>query len=686
MKKKIVVLGLCTALVFSLGGALVSKTISTNAQEDPTVLALRDLFQSYYGDGMYKKHTVINANEESLQELVQHFHAGVTTLERTTYYSKDALWMSRDVEQEGVTYSYYGTSYDADGNANGVTNATATTPLIAPKDAGVALTGENQQSMEEYYLTLDDFIKGSHVSAHTNGEALNLTAGWSVENGVYTSTDADVLDGMRLFAAPLWIGKTETNANYLSYTKATIEEVNSQLVMKLYVSGANDGAIKGSDGDETTDEVFAQAVVSKKGYSENLQGEYKNLQAGLGTDFEGYSPENPDHVKLFDPNSSLTVSSQGTWFKDNNGQKAYAAQSGYKIRLNEEGENVVLKVGGYTHKELFRVGMNLTEEVCEPGTYIAKIKIKRGPEADIPKFFFKINNGSRTDSNVPLQYIKGAATGPKNVAGFFFNNTSSDDPNLNFQFNTEWTEYSTTFTVDEGSELDNATSVCAAFVMYTSNVEANLEKDYLLIDDFQLYRVPEQPSTDFETYNATERSDLFVQTGTLPTGWKVDSTGSKVFGIQSGYQGVKLFKEEDGNQALKIHGTKEVIRAGLDINDDIANPGIYKVTLKVKLGPNANNVGSILFRFHDKKGMTKDDALVSTGYYLYKKDYDVTLSKDGWVTLETEVVVNEKIEFSSDLCFMLMVYTNGNLTNGTDTHAQNYVLVDDLAISKVVFE
>ena len=67
MKKKIVLYGLCTALVFSIGGGLLNKTLKTEAQEDPTVEALHDLLESYYGDGMYKKHTVINANEASLQ-------------------------------------------------------------------------------------------------------------------------------------------------------------------------------------------------------------------------------------------------------------------------------------------------------------------------------------------------------------------------------------------------------------------------------------------------------------------------------------------------------------------------------------------------------------------------------------------------------------------------------------------
>ena len=685
MKRKCFILGLFSVLGLSLG-LIFSAPKLTKAAEEVTDDSLNVLLSNYYCDGTYKKETKIYVDENKVANDFQvYFHDKVTILERSTYYTKDALWMSRGEEVVGVAYSYYGTAYD-DKVAVGVTNGTAEYPFAEPDKVSKVLSGTNKNSMEEYYVTLNDFVKGEHTSAHTNDETINLSEGWMVEEGLYSNTNEGVLDGFRLFTAPLWLGKTEENANYITYTKATIQEVDAKLVMKLWVdSGESGKLVDGVEADADGNLLFSEAVISKKQADGLLQGKTENLQAGLGTDFEGYSPENPDHAKLFDVNSSLSVSNQGTWFTDNNGIKAYAAQSGYKIRLVQEADgNVALKIGGMSTdtEKLFRAGLNLTEEVCEPGTYVAKLRIKAGEGATIPKFFFKINNGSRTDSNVPLQYLKDGST--SSVTGFYYNNTEETGTELDFQFGTEWKEYTTTFTIEEGSAVDKATSVCAAFVMYTSNKSANKEKDYLLIDDFEVYRVADY-GTDFEGFDSETQSGLFGHTGTISSGWKTDGNGNAAFGVQTNYQGCKLFQEENGNNALIVWGSKEVIRVGIDVNDIIANPGVYKVSLKFKLGPNADNVGSILVRYHNKSKLTAANALLSTGFYFKQPTEDVGLSKDEWVTLETVIVVTDKIEFSSDLCFVLMVYTYGNKTYGTDTHAGNYVLVDDLLIEGYVF-
>lgn len=671
MKKRTYILGLCSALIFSIG--VFNTSTKADASESTAYDSLRLLLEKYYSGGVYKKDTTIYIDPEKVgNELKSYFHAEVTSLERTTYYSVDALWMSRG----NGTYSYYGTSYQKDNDRDGITNGTATAPYVTPNNPTPISVGAD--GMEDYYVTLHDFLSGEHTSAHSNNQTLDLASGWEFNDDVYSTENPDVIDGFRLFTAPLWLGKTSDTENYISYTKATIQEVGSNLVMKLWTSAGDEGKLV--DGVETDESnlVFSKAEISNPAaYGENLQKYSKNLQEGLGTDFEGYSPENPDHAKLFDPSATVTAGSQGTWYADSNGVKAYAHQSGYKIRLVEEDGNTAIKVGGFTHEKLFRVGINLTEEVCEPGTYVAKIKIKRGPEATIPKFFFKINNGSRTDSNVPLQYIK---DGSSSVDGFYFNNTDSTDPNLNFEFDTEWKEYSTTFTIEEGSAVDTATSVCAAFVMYTSNKEANLEKDYLLIDDFQLYRVNDL-GTDFEGYNKETQTNLFTnQDTTLTTGWKADENGNKAVGIQSGYQGVKLY-DDNGNDTLMVWGSKEVIRAGIDVNDEIKNPGLYKLSLKLKLGETADKIGYILFRFNDKSSLLSDSSVVKTGYRFYNPSYNsAALSKTDWVTLEITIAVSEEIQFSSDLCMMLMVYTYGNKTLNKPEHNTNYVLVDDVEI------
>ena len=171
----------------------------------------------------------------------------------------------------------------------------------------------------------------------------------------------------------------------------------------------------------------------------------------------------------------------------------------------------------------------------------------------------------------------------------------------------------------------------------------------------------------------------------MGTGWKKDGNGKTPFRVISGYQGVKLFNEENGNIALKVAGSKDTIRCGIEINDILANPGVYKVSFKAKLGPNADNIGTIKIAIHDKEGISDGKELVSP-FVIKGKTEDVGLTKGEWVTLETTIVITDKIEFTSNLCFILSITTYGSETNGTDVHAGNYVLVDDLQIEGYAFQ
>ena len=84
---------------------------------------------------------------------------------------------------------------------------------------------------------------------------------WSVSNGIYSSSNANVLKAFKLFVAPMWIGAE----HYVSLAKATIQEVDGQLVMKLWAGSDNVGlfpdgyAVKDSNGNY----LFAQAIISK---------------------------------------------------------------------------------------------------------------------------------------------------------------------------------------------------------------------------------------------------------------------------------------------------------------------------------------------------------------------------------------------------------------------------------------
>lgn len=245
MKNKLLIMLLAIVSLFAVA---LSANANDDANNEVVVNELNELLNYYYDNGTYTKHTKIYVNTEKVQEdFASYFHAECTDVERTTYYDGDALWMSRGPEGEGVKYSYYGTHY-VDGVAKGVTNATTDEPLVHPENPRVVLSGEGKNSMNEYYVTLDDIFA-------------TAAEGWQKDSsGVYYTSDANVLDDFRNFVAPLWLN-TEKSRNYLHFSLATIEEVNDKLVLKLWVSATEIGKLHAS---ETRDDNMLFAVADIK--------------------------------------------------------------------------------------------------------------------------------------------------------------------------------------------------------------------------------------------------------------------------------------------------------------------------------------------------------------------------------------------------------------------------------------
>lgn len=249
MKKKIISFILIfVAAIYCY--SLVNQPVQADEDEQASEAnnSVVDLFEEYYNNGVYSKDTVIYFNEATQKEVVKYFHAQHVSCRRTTYYSGDKLWFS------------YGSGY---GSKEGKLTHFE---MVDGKETNEYVIS-NLPAMEEYYLTLNDFVEGKHISAHTNNVEINLADGWTYENGVYTSESKDVLDGYRLFVAPTWIGLTDANKNYADFTKATVEEVGQTLVMKLWVHYETE---KGKlvenperDGENGPNAVFAKAIVVK---------------------------------------------------------------------------------------------------------------------------------------------------------------------------------------------------------------------------------------------------------------------------------------------------------------------------------------------------------------------------------------------------------------------------------------
>ena len=214
-------------------------------EEVDIVSDLNNLVSSYYNNGVYIKQTEIFLKQTAVEQAIvtaefkgkysELFHAGVTTLERTTYYNGNELWMSRGNGE----YSYYGT---AEGNT-GVTNGTTTEPLVDPEEVKVVLSGEGKNSMNEYYVGLEDIVA-------TDDHA------WNYNNGTYETTNAEVISWFKAFVSPCFTG-FDALPNFITLTSVAVStDASGNLVLSLYAA-SNTGMLTSEGG------LFAQAVISK---------------------------------------------------------------------------------------------------------------------------------------------------------------------------------------------------------------------------------------------------------------------------------------------------------------------------------------------------------------------------------------------------------------------------------------
>ena len=199
--------------------------------------SLNAILDYNYKGGNYVRNTVINLTEKAQEELETYFHAKAKQLERTTYFTEDALWMSRGDGE----YSYYGSE------GGNLTNGTATEAKVVPPTYHTAV---KETSMEKYYTTLEDI----------KGHAANAT--WTESNGVYTSTDEQLIEDFLAFTAPCFLNFNDTNANYFVFTGVSIQDTTDGLVLKLLVDGTMNGALS-VEADANGHYVLSQATITK---------------------------------------------------------------------------------------------------------------------------------------------------------------------------------------------------------------------------------------------------------------------------------------------------------------------------------------------------------------------------------------------------------------------------------------
>jgi len=160
-----------------------------SATNDPVAKALQSLLEKYYNGGDYYEESVVRGAA------------------KTAFYQKDKFWIGND-------------GY---GSANGkLTRFT----VLENGIFGAATEQSGKPEMEAYFLTLHDFVLGSYKGEFTGGKNLRLDLGWNEVEGVYTSVNAETIEGVKLLVAD--------DATIGNLTKVTVEEADHCLLIKLW--------------------------------------------------------------------------------------------------------------------------------------------------------------------------------------------------------------------------------------------------------------------------------------------------------------------------------------------------------------------------------------------------------------------------------------------------------------------
>lgn len=348
-----------------------------------------------------------------------------------------------------------------------------------------------------------------------------------------------------------------------------------------------------------------------------------NLQQNMGTDFEGYVNYKPI------PNGLPMDTFYGN----------YGAG---KVEIIFDENNKYAKLTPLYDGTDSKLTKTCNVNVLRAGSYILEFDIYLGDDVD-GNLSFNIFNGNEVD-------------------GWLFSEDKVID--LSELSYGEWSTVSVQYEL-VSDRLGPFANLDLKYVVTSAS-----KNNYILVDNFKIIDTVTNENVDLDTNNGF---DLFVPVDkSLSTpDWKKDAIGRDVIYISD-----KLENE------LVLDGTNTVLKAytsnsdhttfTLAANKDIAQAGIYKLSMKVKLGSAAVVVDNIGFRLSSNIDLGTND-MVFEGLD--------TLSSDEWVTLEIFFGIGNN--FNAEFVNVdFWVFTHNDLVQS----ANNYVLIDDLAISVVYIQ
>lgn len=230
-----------------------SGRLNAAAPADPN--DVKALIKAYVDDqaGKYTKKSHIHLNETAITELKEYFHAGANAVKRRTYYDEtaDALLMG---DYDGG-FAHINSGYAKNGdNMDHYAYANAASPtvetLFSARNSDYTV---NNTSPNQFFINLSNVA--NEAASHD----------WEVEDGVYTYTVTSLakegefykdalLHKVVYFAAPMLLEKASA---YFSPSKITVKEVDSKLVISLYVDGVDVSKLDNENG------LLSQASIQK---------------------------------------------------------------------------------------------------------------------------------------------------------------------------------------------------------------------------------------------------------------------------------------------------------------------------------------------------------------------------------------------------------------------------------------
>ncbi len=198
--------------------------------------------------------------------------------------------------------------------------------------------------------------------------------------------------------------------------------------------------------------------------------------------------------------------------------------------------------------------------------------------------------------------------------------------------------------------------------------------DYVLIDNIQIIDTNTGKNVDTKGYGDFEGINTTFDGTITESGWHADSTGRNVFYVGADALENEIVVDKDGNKSFKFYtSTGRSTTADFAGNPEIATAGKYKLSARVKLGPDAANVDNIGFRFYAQGGTLGTGDITFSG--LDK------LSSEEWVTLEAYYEVPETVT-TPYVNINIWVFTHNDEIQSAD----NYVLIDDIEVCSGAFD